>query len=216
MSLADVKRGLSQGQSESTRVINGRLYQAEDETGLYHPVPRGMDDARDSKNNPPSNYYVAGDEAHEIFTPERLERKLQDGATAYLAKTEDAEPVSFLKTEETFAIAVLDEEGKIHFQTVEPGSYIGVGEDGNCFAVSEEDFAEDYEVVSEGPIHQKDESPKLEDAEDVDHEDISKRLQPYPEMPIRSREREEFPGFPRELPEIPESESEADSGCLLF
>lgn len=216
MSLADLKRGLSQAQPESTRVINGRLYrQAEDVSGLYQPVPRGMDDARDSKSNPQSSYYVADDEVHELFTPERLERELQHGAVSYLAKTEDAEPARFLKTEETFVIAVLDEEGKIDFQTVEAGSYIGVGEDGNCFAVSGEDFAKDYEVISEGPINQRgNEFPELaEDAGDRIHEDVSKRLPPHQEMPALS---DGSTGFRRELPEISESESEADNGYSFF
>lgn len=188
MSLADLKRGLSQGQSERTRVINGRLYrQAGDITGLYRPVPRGMDDARDLKGNPHSDYYVADNEVHEIFTPERMQREMQNGATAYRAGTEDAEPVSFLKTEDAFAISLTDEDGKIRFQTVEPGSYIGVGEDGNCFAVSEEDFAENYEVVSAGDTSRRgNEFPELTDA------DVA-----------TSR---------RELPEISESGNEADDG----
>lgn len=168
----DKKRELLQKQSDggdATRVINGRLYmQSADGNSIFRPVPRGMDDARDLKGNPPSNYYVRENSAYELFTPEKVQRELGKGNSACSAKTVDSDPFDFLQVDTKAAIIGEDRNGRTQITTLEPGSYVAVGLDGKCFAVSGEDFAEKYEVLPSETEHMDREIPEVGDPASMD------------------------------------------------
>lgn len=172
MGFMDRKRELLQKQSDggdATRVINGRLYmQSADGNSIFRPVPRGMDDARDLKENPPSEYYVRKNSAYELFTPEKVERELKKGTGTCAARTGDSDPFDFLRVDTKAAIIGEDRDGSTRVTTLEPGSYVSVGLDGKCFAVSREDFAEKYEVLPSETKHMDREIPEVGDPASMD------------------------------------------------
>ena len=147
---------MSSDTERKTRVINGRLYADTGRDNIYHVVPRGMDDARDLKTHPVSDYVISDDKEYPIVNGKvYMDNLRKDGAKTFSADKADRfaaleaveyTPPSFVQIDKPVAIMCSSSDGKSVPQMLEPGDYLAMSGD-DVYGVPAEEFNQTYTVL---------------------------------------------------------------------
>lgn len=147
---------MSSDTERKTRVINGRLYADTGRDNIYHVVPRGMDDARDLKTYPVSDYVISDDKEYPIVNGKAyMDNLRKDGAKTFSADKADRfaaleaveyTPQDFVQVDKLVAIMCLSADGKSTPQLLGPGDYLAMSGD-DVYGVPAEEFNQTYTVL---------------------------------------------------------------------
>ena len=165
---------MSSDTERKTRVINGRLYADTGRDNIYHVVPRGMDDARDLKTYPVSDYVISDDKEYPIVNGKvYMDNLRKDGAKTFSADKADRfaaleaveyTPPSFVQIDKPVAIMCSSSDGKSVPQMLEPGDYLAMSGD-NVYGVSAEEFDSTYIILGDKSVSSGREIPDIPDLE---------------------------------------------------